>query len=71
MFFDDWVTLNQSYALIYIWWGGHPCKESFKPSKLSLNLKSDSISRLIGLPDWAYRSDRLTGFIRSPLPHQF
>jgi hypothetical protein len=45
--------------------------QSFKPSKLSLNLKSDSVSKLTGLTDWAYWLDRSTGFIRSPLPCQF
>jgi hypothetical protein len=40
-----------------------PRKESFKPSKLSLNLESDYVSRLTGLTGWAYRSDRLTRFI--------
>jgi hypothetical protein len=48
-----------------------PRKEPFKLSKLSLNLESDSNPRLTGLTGMAYRSDRLIGFIQSPLPHQF
>jgi hypothetical protein len=34
-----------------------PRKESFKPSKLSLTPKSDSIFRLTDLTGWGYRSD--------------
>jgi hypothetical protein len=64
------VTLNQSCTLPHIYGGDIlPHKESFKTSKLSLNLKSDAVSRITGLIGWAYRLDRLTGFIRLVLPH--
>jgi hypothetical protein len=29
--------------------------ESFKPFKLSLDIESDSVSKLTGLTGWAYR----------------
>jgi 5-methylcytosine-specific restriction endonuclease McrA len=69
--FDDRDPLNRLCTLIYI--GGEVLlhKESFKPSKLSLHLKSDYIPRKTGLTDWAYRSDRLTRFAQSSLLCQF
>jgi hypothetical protein len=56
VFSDDWVTLNQLCALIYIC-GGEvlPRKKTFRPFKLSLNLEFDSVSSLIGLTGGAYR----------------